>query len=831
MATSKLSPLDFQFCECIGEGSYSKVYKGVSIRNRKTYAIKVLSKAHIQRENKRKYVNIEKNTLNLLGRHRGIVTLYYTFQDTKSLYFVIDFAKNGELLSLIRQLGSLNEPLTRYYMTQLVDALDFIHSKGIIHRDLKPENILLSHDWKLMITDFGAAKILSSDEKQRLLDGHGLCSESEGSTNEEVEQSDGLEDMDEPRCNGGATDGTGSFVGTAEYVSPELLKYNVCGFEGDLWALGCIAYQLIMGRPPFKGSSEYDTFERIVGLRYSFPANYFVPDTIKDFIQHLLVLEPEERYTIEDVKRHSWFRGVNWDDEDSIWARPAPKLEPYNPKRYEISSRLRHSPRKPTHLTPGALHSVPGYYMDLGGMDELPMSVPGGKIRRQKAPQKTGTQFASRAAPGVSNFPRAPMSAGIPSTPMSLGTPPGSLSTPSSPSIPAPPFVPPSPRVPLANGIKFHDKSKVTRNSLQFSDGDSEGDAVSSKQRKNRSPHTVTKPGIIREPKGSFKAPVQKPSPSISDMFQLPKASPDAISAAGAIGNLLSRRGITSSGNFSQQKPQLPPPRQRQPLPQQSPQQFINPILVSKQIPKDITNRLHKEEYILKLDNIFMSELSHKANQFVPAGDALNDVILNKIITENYQLLNKELKSCILIITSAARLFVYEISSEVGFPTHLSATQIQAKDFYSRVIEIKLTSRNVSMYDYEFDEDLKEGYLILELLNVNKLLFLSAYNPETLIRGSINSNVKVGFKVNQSTSWIDALLKAKQLLKKGKKSEKVVAAQYQYYQKVKKVSGGEPKSGSARGLIDGVRNMRLQEGSSSKDAIAAAGAVTRTAGL
>ncbi|ODV98464.1 hypothetical protein PACTADRAFT_184991, partial [Pachysolen tannophilus NRRL Y-2460] len=246
MSSRKRTSKDFHFGTCIGEGSYSKVYKAVSIHNHKTFAIKVLSKKHIVKEKKTKYVNIEKNTLNRLGHHSGIVTLYYTFQDVESLYFVIDFAFNGELLSLVRKMGSLNEQVTKYYMIQLIDAVQFIHSKNIIHRDLKPENILLNHDWKLMITDFGAAKILEDD------------------TNINSANSSG------------------------EYVSPELLKYNHCGFECDYWAIGCILYQLIIGHPPFKGTTEYLTFEKIIHLDYKFP-NYYIPMKIKHLVSKLLV--------------------------------------------------------------------------------------------------------------------------------------------------------------------------------------------------------------------------------------------------------------------------------------------------------------------------------------------------------------------------------------------------------------------------------------------------------------------------------------------------------------------------------------------------------------
>ncbi|GME93251.1 unnamed protein product [Ambrosiozyma monospora] len=247
-------------------------------------------------------------------------------------------------------------------------------------------------------------------------------------------------------------------------------------------------------------------------------------------------------------------------------------------------------------------------------------------------------------------------------------------------------------------------------------------------------------------------------APSLQDILGIPRPNAQAVSAAGAVGNLMSHnRSMQSEKTLSETQYQ-----------QQQQQQVINPILLNKHIPKTITGKLMTNEYILKLDNIFKSELTHKVNQFVQQGESLDDSILNTIITENSHHLNKDLKSCILIITSLARLLIYEINSDFKLQSPQSSTQLQVQDFYSKIIEIKLTNKNVSMYDYEFDEEFKEGYLILELTNLNKLIFLSAYDPKVLVKGGINSNVRVGFAVNESVSWIDALLKAKELLKQNK---------------------------------------------------------------
>mgnify|MGYP003365515906 CR=1 FL=1 len=298
MKYRKRAANDFVFKEELGHGSYSTVYKAIDRHDpSKIYAIKVCSKAHIIREAKVKYVTIEKNTLNLLarGNHPGIVKLYYTFHDKDNLYFALDFAAGGELLSLLHKYGTFNDRLARHFTIQLIDTIEYIHSKGIIHRDLKPENVLLDKEGKLMITDFGAAATTTTTpETQR--------------------------DKDDNLC------ATSSFVGTAEYVSPELLLYNKCTASSDIWALGCMIYQFTEGSPPFRGSNELKTFEKIVELDYSWNPQKCDNNVIKnvnsmvlDIVRNILVINDADRITIPNLKDKMWFNGIDWSNKASIW--------------------------------------------------------------------------------------------------------------------------------------------------------------------------------------------------------------------------------------------------------------------------------------------------------------------------------------------------------------------------------------------------------------------------------------------------------------------------------------------------------------------------------
>ncbi|KAI5961400.1 PKH1 [Candida pseudojiufengensis] len=295
ISTIRRSVNDFKFGKELGEGSYSTVILATDKITSKQYAVKVLDKRHIIKEKKVKYVNIEKHALNRLSNRMGVISLYFTFQDKDSLYFVLDYAANGELLTLIKKYNTLNEDCTRYFGAQILDAIKYMHDNGVIHRDIKPENILLDDKMRIQITDFGTARLLEKKDD---------------------ESEDYPVDV---RAK--------SFVGTAEYVSPELLESKYCGKPGDIWAFGCIIYQMIAGKPPFKATNEYLTFQKITKLQYAFSAGF--PNIVRDLIKRILVLQPSKRATIPEIQDHYFFKPIKFDDFDSLWMKSPPEIGPY----------------------------------------------------------------------------------------------------------------------------------------------------------------------------------------------------------------------------------------------------------------------------------------------------------------------------------------------------------------------------------------------------------------------------------------------------------------------------------------------------------------------
>jgi len=259
----KKCPTDFIFGRVLGEGSFSTVYLAKDIQTEKEFAIKVCEKRHIIREKKQQYVKREKEVLLLLSNHTKLsapffVKLFCTFHDDDSLYFVLTRATNGDLLSFLDKAVKFELEVARFYIAELIHAVEHMHTLGIIHRDLKPENILLTNDRHVLITDFGSSKILP---KPPLATG--------GDENQETNSR------------------RGSFVGTAQYVSPEMLNEKESSPSSDLWAIGCILYQMLEGNPPFQARSDYALFQKILKLEFEYPSDF--PTIAKDFISKLLV--------------------------------------------------------------------------------------------------------------------------------------------------------------------------------------------------------------------------------------------------------------------------------------------------------------------------------------------------------------------------------------------------------------------------------------------------------------------------------------------------------------------------------------------------------------
>ncbi|KAF8884917.1 AGC/PDK1 protein kinase [Gymnopilus junonius] len=306
---------DFELGDEVAWGSLATIIDAVYKKNNKHYALKVLNKAQLVKKKVIRSALVEKDALIRLGTrdhmHPGVIRLHHCFQDSTHLYFALDLATNGDLKAVVLKLGSISLNCSRYYTAQLVDAVRYLHESGVTHRDIKPENVLLDSDMRIKLADFGCAYI--------------------------------GDDMDTPRTN--------TFVGTAAYISPELLARSVSNpTSPDLWAIGCTVFFFLFGGSPFAAATDYLTMKRVKALDYTLP-QVCDPDAA-DLIRRLLVLDPHERLgvepksSVEELCRHPFFIGgterktsksENW---NVLWTAPAPEIAvgPYRSRPQESSS-------------------------------------------------------------------------------------------------------------------------------------------------------------------------------------------------------------------------------------------------------------------------------------------------------------------------------------------------------------------------------------------------------------------------------------------------------------------------------------------------------------
>lgn len=256
----------------------------------------------------------------------------------------LEHCPEGELYDQIRLKHTLDIETVRFYAAEIVLMLEYLQSNRIVHRDLKPENLMLMSDGHLKLIDFGSAKevpvliqkdadtlhcddcIESADEAKDCSGSFGqevsrnsTCNTNIDDTLIEKEEENSDDKFDEKHKR------TVSLVGTADYVSPEVLHNQAITCAADLWALGCVIYHMITGRAPFRSESEYLTFQKILSLEYS-PLPENIPSDARDLVDKLLVLDPDKRLgaaSMDDLKGHPFFDGIDW---NSVRTRPAPEL-------------------------------------------------------------------------------------------------------------------------------------------------------------------------------------------------------------------------------------------------------------------------------------------------------------------------------------------------------------------------------------------------------------------------------------------------------------------------------------------------------------------------
>ncbi|KAJ0987710.1 hypothetical protein J5N97_006066 [Dioscorea zingiberensis] len=299
----------------LGTGDTGSVHMVELMETGEHFAMKAMDKNVMLNRNKVHRACAEREILDLLD-HPFLPTLYASFQTKTHICLITDYCPGGELFMLLdsQPLKVLKEDAVRFYAAEVVVALEYLHCQGIIYRDLKPENILIQKDGHVSLTDFDLS-CLTSCKPQLLLP----------NLQDKKKQAKGRLPpifIAEPMR------ASNSFVGTEEYIAPEIITGAGHTSAVDWWALGILLYEMLYGYTPFRGKTRQKTFANILHKDIKFPGSISVSLHARQLMYRLLHRDPRNRLGssegANEIKRHPFFRGVNW---ALVRCMSPPKLE------------------------------------------------------------------------------------------------------------------------------------------------------------------------------------------------------------------------------------------------------------------------------------------------------------------------------------------------------------------------------------------------------------------------------------------------------------------------------------------------------------------------
>ncbi len=233
----------------IGVGGFGKVYKVRHKLSKNIFAIKVINKAKIIEHDLVEQIKLEVKIMYNLN-HENIVKLYNHYEDDDNFYLILQYCAKGQLYSILKKEGRLNEKVAAQYLRECICACQYLHSMDppIIHRDIKPENILLDSNNSVKLADFGWSNFFNGD-RRRL-----------------------------------------TYCGTPEYLAPEMIRQSGHDKSLDIWNLGVLMFELLTGTPPFEGANQNELFDNILKFKIKWPKAF--PGVAKDLVTKLLKTNP-----------------------------------------------------------------------------------------------------------------------------------------------------------------------------------------------------------------------------------------------------------------------------------------------------------------------------------------------------------------------------------------------------------------------------------------------------------------------------------------------------------------------------------------------------------
>eukprot|EP00732_Lithocolla_globosa_P003810 Lithocolla_globosa_v1_NODE_3211_length_1732_cov_13.491950.p1 type:complete len:548 gc:universal NODE_3211_length_1732_cov_13.491950:31-1674(+) len=300
----RVGPEDFEVVKLIGKGDVGKVYLVRDKRTSHYHAMKVLNKSETIRRDKVQRAFTEQEIL--LGcNHPFLMTLHHCFQSRDHLYFVMEYCAGGEFFRCLQYQPHhrMDEKAAKFYIAEVILALEYIHLMGFIYRDLKPENILLHASGHIMLTDFDLSKRAADSAPLKVVTTRNVWQD------EEVAGINTQATVGQIRAT--------SFVGTEEYIAPEMIKGEGHSASVDWWTVGILLYEMLYATTPFKGMTRRRTFANIMEEPVAFPnRSPALSNACKNFIRRLLSKDQSKRLGSQngaiDVRRDPWFLDIRW---------------------------------------------------------------------------------------------------------------------------------------------------------------------------------------------------------------------------------------------------------------------------------------------------------------------------------------------------------------------------------------------------------------------------------------------------------------------------------------------------------------------------------------
>ncbi|XP_049429330.1 death-associated protein kinase 2 isoform X1 [Epinephelus fuscoguttatus] len=309
MAVFKQQNVDdfYEIGEELGSGQFAIVKRCIEKSTGVEYAAKFIKKRQSRasrRGVRREEIEREVDILQQL-QHNNIVSLHDVYENRTDVVLILELVSGGELFDFLAQKESLSEEEATRFIKQILDGVQYLHSKRIAHFDLKPENIMLLDRNvplpRIKLIDFGLAHKIEAGADFK------------------------------------------NIFGTPEFVAPEIVNYEQLGLEADMWSIGVITYILLSGASPFLGDTKQETLGNISAMDYDFDEELFsnTSELAKSFIRQLLVKDTRKRMTIQDALNHHWIKSCGHMEEDSAAPEAEKKAEQLKTKRlkeYTIQS-------------------------------------------------------------------------------------------------------------------------------------------------------------------------------------------------------------------------------------------------------------------------------------------------------------------------------------------------------------------------------------------------------------------------------------------------------------------------------------------------------------